>query len=91
MLKVIGKFNQMKNTALNDRLLRDVQFQAFDELPREVRDALNYADIGFSVKDILYLHHYYKTGQADKYKLVEMIKQKEAFIIMTTGLNGMKL
>jgi hypothetical protein len=59
----------MKNTALNDRLLRDVQFQAFDELPREVRDALNYADIGFSVKDILYLHHQYKTGQADKYKL----------------------
>jgi len=91
ILKANGKFNQMKNTASNDRLARTVLYQAFDQLPRDIRDALNYADIGFSIQDILYLHNLYITGKANKEEIIKLIKQKEAFIIMTTGLNGMKL
>jgi hypothetical protein len=91
MLKVIGQFNQMKNTVSNDRLLRDVLFQAFDDFPKEVQDALNYADIGFTLKDILYLHNLYITKQVDSTHIIKLIKQKEAFVILTAGLNGLKL
>jgi|TARA_R110000803_G_scaffold19212_3_gene50560 hypothetical protein len=69
----------------------NVQYQAFDELPKEVQDVLNYADIGFTLNDILYLHNLYVTGEADKDKLVQLLKQKEAWSLLTRGLNGIKL
>tara|TARA_R110000868_G_scaffold127495_2_gene335243 strand:- start:386 stop:556 length:171 start_codon:yes stop_codon:yes gene_type:complete len=56
-----------------------------------VQDVLNYADIGFTLNDILYLHNLYVTGEADKDKLVQLLKQKEAWSLLTRGLNGIKL
>ena len=71
--------------------MKNAVYWAFDELPKEVRDYINYADIGFSSKDILYLHNLYITGEANKYKLVKLLKEKEAWTLLTSGLNGMKL
>jgi len=57
----------------------------FDDFPKEVQDAINYADIGFSDKDILYLHKLYLNGESI-YNIIKMMKEKEAFIILTTEL-----
>lgn len=81
----------MKNTASTNHSQMVAQYKAFDELPKEVQDVLNYADIGFTPKDILYLHHLYITGRADKNELIKMLKQKEAWSLLTGGLNGIKL
>ena len=81
----------MKNIASKTHLMRIAQYKAFDDFPKEVQDVLNYADIGFTTKDILYLHNLYITGKADKNELIKLLKQKESWLLMTSGLNGIKI
>ena len=75
----------MTISATRTRLKKAALYRLFDDFPKEVQDAINYADIGFSDKDILYLHKLYLNGESI-YNIVKMMKEKEAFIILTTEL-----
>lgn len=65
---------------------REVQFRALDEMPREIREALNYSNIGFSPRDILYLHTLYMTGKNTSKEIVDMIRGKDAFVTLSNYL-----
>jgi len=79
----------MTISAKKIRLKKAALYRVFDDLPKEIQNAINYADIGFSDKDISYLHQLYLNGESI-YNIVTMMKQKEAFIILTTDLIGKK-
>jgi hypothetical protein len=65
---------------------RKVQFRALDEMPQEIREALNYSNIGFSPQDILYLHALYMTGKNTSEEIVDMIRGKDAFVTLSNYL-----
>lgn len=56
-----------------------VQFRAFDELHPSIQEALNYANVGFTARDILYLHSLYVTKHLSADKIVKMIHQRDTF------------
>lgn len=69
-------------TVKKNRLMRTVQFRAFDELPKEVQDTLNYSNTGFSARDICYLHSLYVNKIKSTEEIVDMIKAKDTFITL---------
>jgi len=69
-------------TATKDRLTRAVQFRAFDELPKSVQDALNYSNVGFTPQDIMFLHSLFITKKKTAEEIVDMIRQKDAFVTL---------
>jgi len=66
-------------TASKIDLMRTAQYRAIDELSDEIRQALNYSNIGFSARDILYLHSLYVNKKKTSAEIVDMIKAKDAF------------
>ena len=71
-------------TATKSPLMRTAQYRAFDELPSEIREALNYSNRGFSTRDILYLHSLYMTKNKTPAEIVDMIQAKDAFHSLVT-------
>jgi len=69
----------MMSIATKTRSIRSVQYRAFDELSDEIRQALNYSNIGFSARDILYLHSLYVTKAKTSAEIVNMINAKDAY------------
>ena len=66
-------------TASKIDLMRTAQYRAIDELSDEIRQALNYSNIGFSARDILYLHSLYVTKAKTSAEIVNMINAKDAY------------
>lgn len=58
---------------------RELMMRALDEMPKSVSDAVNYASVGFTARDIVFLHSLYVNGAKTEDELVTMIKQKDAF------------
>ena len=69
-------------TVKKDRSMKSAQYRAFDEFPRNIQDALNYSNVGFSSRDILYLHSLYVNNKNTSDEIVTMIKQKDAWITL---------
>ena len=67
-----------------DHSTRNVQYRAFDEFPKDIQDALNYSNLGFSTQDILYLHSLYINNHKTVEELVKMIDDKDAWATVTT-------
>lgn len=70
-------------TVSRDRFMRNVQYRAFDELPKEIQDALNYSNMGFSSQDIVYLHGLYINRKKTVNEIVKMIDEKDAWATVT--------
>ena len=71
-------------TVSRDRSMRSVQYRAFDELPKEIQDALNYSNLGFSSQDILYIHGLFINRKKTVDEIVRMIGEKDAWATLTT-------
>ena len=70
-------------TVSTDRSMRSVQYRAVDELPKEIQDALNYSNMGFSSQDIVYLHGLYINRKKTVNEIVRMIDEKDAWATVT--------
>ena len=70
-------------TVSTDHSMRSVQYRAFDELPKEIQDALNYSNMGFSSQDIVYLHELYINRKKTVNEIVRMIDEKDAWATVT--------
>lgn len=57
----------------------------WDELPTRVQDAFRYANYGFADKDIHTIFLLWKEKNYNEEHLVNMIKQKDDFISLTSG------
>jgi len=66
-------------SASKDCIQRTKQYRAFDEFPKNIQDALNYSNLGFSSKDIVYLHSLYVSGKKTADDIEIMIKKADAF------------
>ena len=66
-------------TASKSNLMRTAQYRALDEMPDEIRQALNYSNVGFSARDILYLHSLYMTKTKTSAEIVDMINAKDVY------------
>jgi len=66
-------------SASEDCIQRIKQYRAFDEFPKNIQDALNYSNLGFSSKDIVYLHSLYVSGKKTAADIEIMIKKVDAF------------
>ena len=70
-------------TVSRDRFMRSVQYRAFDELPKEIQDALNYSNMGVSSQDIVYLHGLYINRKKTVNEIGRMIDEKDAWATVT--------
>lgn len=66
-------------SASKDCIQRTKQYRAFDEFPKNIQDALNYSNLGFSSKDVVYLYSLYVTGEKTADDIEIMIKKADAF------------
>ena len=73
-----------------NQTIKAFQFHAFDRFPKEIQDALNYSNVGFTAKDICYLYSLYYNKTNTSEEIVEMINAKDAFITLL-GPFGRKL